>query len=181
MRRLCRMSLVVLAVLNACAGARIHRALAERTDKYVFAEPISRVWPVAQQILQDHHFVGTSSEGLYHLETPTLTPDGRFPNAGTSPSSPATAGQGQGGRGGQRGLPGSDQAGGEVMRFVVDGEAVDGTHCTVRIVRFTRDNVDAPEVRERDAELEWELVSRVEPNRAAEIRTELAASGIHVP
>jgi hypothetical protein len=184
MRRALPILLFALVTGAACAGPRLHRALAERTENYVINQPIAKVWPVAQQLLQDHHVPGTSSPGLYHLETPVLTRNGQLP-AASSQSSSAPAGQGQGGGrgGGRRGSksPASDRSGGEVRRFVVDGDAVDDAHCTVHIVRFSRDNVDSPESAERDAELEWELVSRVEPERAAVIRKELAASGIQVP
>jgi hypothetical protein len=186
--------LSVVFVLGACAGARVHKALAEKTDKFVFDKPIADVWPVAKLVLEERNFIGTQSGGQYHLETPTLTPDGQLPSAGTGSSSSTSspngaAGQGQGGgrmggAGGRRGggSPTADRAGGEVIRYVVDGDAVDDTHCTVRIVRFSRQNVDSPESEGiLDAELEWKLISRAAPERAAEIRKELAAQGIQAP
>jgi len=65
------------------------------------------------------------------------------------------------------------------MRLVVDGEAVDNGHCRIRIRRFVRDNIDSPETGgDPDAEFEWALINRVEPERAAAIRSELGDAGI---
>jgi hypothetical protein len=174
--------------LSACAGARLHKALGEQTDGYVYAKSLQEVWPAAPQVLQAHHFLGTPN-GPYRLETAAMTRDGQIPTMEGAPpggpgnATPGSPGAGRGG-GGKHATPSqaADHSGSETVRFVVEGEAVDGKHCKVRIVRFTRDNLDAPESDGiRDVDLEWELINRVEPEQAARIRGTLEQRGLHAP
>jgi hypothetical protein len=169
-----------------CAGPRLQKALQEQTDSYVYAKPLSEVWPLAEQVLESHHFAGNPVGSPYHLETTLMTPEGEFPTA--EPSGAGGAGQNPGaggGRGGsRRGGPSrlADRSGGELVRFVVEGESVDADHCSVRIIRYTRDNMDTPEADgKRAVDMEWELISRAEPSRAARIREELKATGVLAP
>jgi hypothetical protein len=168
----------------SCANTRVRDALAKQTESFVLAKPIAEAWPVVKQVLEDRHFPGSPSPNKpFHLETAILTSEGGFPTASVTPggAAPQGAAGGRGGRGGSRSVA-IDHVGGELMRFVADGEAVDDTHCKVRIVRYLRDNIDASEndVR-RDVGMEFEVISRLEPERAAEIRKALAADGIELP
>jgi hypothetical protein len=114
-----------------------------------------------------------------------LTASGSPPGAETTGGTPRPARGGMGARNGAS--PGIrsgpvDHSGSAVMRYVVDGDVVDEGHCRVRAVRHVRDNIDSPENEpERDGELEFEIVLRVEPERANEIRKDLSAQGIELP
>jgi hypothetical protein len=180
-----RTAALVLLALSGCASARIPHALAERTEAYVFEKPIAEVWPSVKGLLSERNFLGQETGTPYHLETALVTPEGRLPSSGDSttadrapPSGGGTAGGGRG-MGGRRGASRPhDSSGVALVRFVVDGEAVDATHCRVRIVRFDRENRDTPESDGVvDVEMEWDLISRVEPERAASIRSELKLDG----
>jgi hypothetical protein len=175
--------------MAACAGARLREALSKETQDYIIAKPIAEVWPVVKQVLEDRRFPGfPKGNNPYHLETATLTSSGEAPGAettgGGAAASRAAAAQGGRGAAGNRGMRAGpvDHAGGSVMRFVVDGEAVDETHSRVRVVRHSRDNIDSSESDiDRDADMEWEIISRLEPERADVIRKSLAAQGLEVP
>jgi hypothetical protein len=177
-----------LLLATGCAGSRVHQALQQRTEPYVFDQPLDTVWPVAQALLTERNFPTFGNGVPHHLETAMLTPEGGAPGASTqggAPAGKAPGGMGPGGGGGRggggRGRAG-DNSGSALIRYNLDGDVVDAGHCRVRFIHYTRDNMDSPEQGpERDVDLEWELINRVEPQKATTIRQELAAQGVKVP
>jgi len=174
----------LLSLLSACAASRAHHFLAERTDEHVFARPIAEVWPVAKTVLAERGFPPEETGGPYRLQTAILTPEGNLQETPKTSNAAMDVGRAGGARGGGR-RPGAEaptHSGGEVWRFVVNGTVVDDTHCRVRFTRYTRDSIESPEsIGEPDAELEWSLISRVEPETAAAIRKDATAAGVTLP
>jgi hypothetical protein len=175
-------------MLCGCATSRLHQALGQRTESYVLAKGCADVWPTVKQVLEDRRFPGyPKGDRPYHLETAMLTASGDAPGAETTAGDRQPM-RGRGGAAAAQAHGGSmrsgpvDHPGSQVMRFVVDGEAVDDAHCRVRVVRFARDNIDSAESDiDRDPEMEFEIISRLEPEHAEAMRKELAAQGIELP
>lgn len=171
----------VLLLLAACATTgRMRAALAEKTDQLIIGKSCNDTWPTVKQVLEDWRFPGfPKGERQFHLETAMLTASGSPPGAETTGGTPPMRGM-QRGAGGMRSGP-VDHSGSAVLRYVVDGDVVDDGHCRVRVVRHKRDNIDSAESDiERDGEMEFEIVSRLEPDRANAIRKELADQGIEL-
>jgi hypothetical protein len=183
---------VSLSMLGACAttSAR-HDALSRVTASFVVDRPLPEVWPLAKEALADRHLLAFPAGEAYRLATAIVSPEGELPNAGP----PSQAGGAAASEGGGRGRAGGGRAGaggmrpgprgsprGTLVRYVVEGEALDGAHCQVRFTRYDRDSVDAPEAPGvRDAELEWAFIARAAPERAAALRSELADAGVVAP
>jgi hypothetical protein len=174
-------------MLCGCATSRLHQALAQRTEGYVLAKGCPDVWPTVKQVLEDRRFPGfPKGDRPYHLETAMLTEGGGAPGAETTGGGRPAMGRGQPASGGARGAglrsgP-VDHAGSTIMRFIVDGEVVDDGHCKVRVVRHQKENIDALETEiDRDSEMEWEIIVRLEPEKADGMRKEMAAQGLEAP
>ena len=166
-------------LIIGCAGAKTRQALAVKTDNFIIARSCNDVWPTVKQVLEDHGFPGfTKGDRQLHLETAMLTEGGGVPGASTTGgSAPMVRGQSASQRG-MRGGP-VDHAGSAVMRFIADGDVIDEQHCRVRVVRHLKDNIDASETDvDRDPYMELDVISRLEPDRAEEIRQALKADGI---
>jgi hypothetical protein len=174
----------LLLALSGCASSRSREFLLKHTPDHVYEKPIRELWPTVKALLEERGFPGEEKGAPYHLETATLTPEGKLPSATSQSSSaaPTNGRSGTGGKGGRRpGGPVADHSNGELWRFVADGESIDDTHCRVAIVRFARDNVDSPESDPiPDVDLEWALILRVEPEKAAAIRREATAAGVEL-
>ena len=173
-----RSSLFLAVALTACAGAKLKQALAEKTETFIIDRPLAEVWPTVHEVFDEENFPAFSTGPANHLETAMLSPEGTAPAAATT----------QGGIGasrprrGQGSPPPVEHVGGKVVKFVIDGEVVDGTHCRVKVVRHVRDSIEALDSEvARDPLMEWAIIARLEPDRADAIRKELAAQGIQAP
>ena len=190
-------AVAAIAVVGACAHRSAVPAEEERLQGYIFERNIDDVWPLARAMLLAHHFTVQPASGTYRMETAPRPAEDRarqsYPDGGLAPevngyqeksgewtAAPpgyGKAGMERGGNGmGAGGHPGAPAGGGTPhvvtapSRVVVEGEALDDTHCRVSAYRIVSGADATPQFA---PDLERELIARAQPADAGAIQGEL--------
>jgi uncharacterized lipoprotein len=155
------LSLVLLAVttlVTGCAASRREAYVQEKASQYVYRKPIAEVWPQVRMLLKERDLPLREAPGAYEIST-----DWHMVGA------PSTLGT-------------------SYVRYLVRGKQPTPSMCSVEIFRQNRVEagqgpVDARTGQrraigtdstnlQRDMELEWELLQRVDPEGAKALRAE---------
>jgi uncharacterized lipoprotein len=142
-----------------CAAKRREAYLQDKTREHVYSKPLNDVWPQARMLLKEKGFSLRETPGSYEIATEWLQ---------TSP--PSTLGT-------------------SFTRYLVRGKQPSAESSTVEFLRQNRVEAGAGAVHsgtgerqagsgtnttnlERDLEMEWELLQRVDPEGAKALTTE---------
>ncbi|WP_375772395.1 hypothetical protein NR798_16410 [Archangium gephyra] len=161
-RSLLPLSLLVLAIASlatGCAASRREAYVQEKASQYVYRKPIADVWPHVQTLLKEKELELREAPGAYEIST-----DWQMAGA---PSSLGTA----------------------YARYLVRGKQPTAATCSVQI--FKQNRVETAQSQgsrtnqgqenpgfndstnlQRDMEMEWELLQRVDPEAAKSLRAE---------
>jgi uncharacterized lipoprotein len=155
------LSVVLLAIATlatGCAAARREAYVQERASQYVYRKPIAEVWPEVRMLLKEKDLPIREAPGAYEISTDWYTV-----------GAPSTLGT-------------------NYVRYLVRGKQSSAAMCSVEIFKqnrvetaqsssAARDNqreasgTDTSNL-QRDRELEWELLQRVDPEGAKALRAE---------
>jgi hypothetical protein len=155
------LSLVLFALATlatGCAASRREAYVQEKASQYVYRKPIAEVWPQVRMLLKEKDLPLRESPGAFEIST-----DWHMVGA------PSTLGT-------------------NYVRFLVRGKQPTPSMCSVEIFRQNRVEsgqgpvdsrtgqrqslgTDSTNL-QRDMELEWELLQRVDPEGAKSLRAE---------
>ncbi|PTL80004.1 hypothetical protein [Vitiosangium sp. GDMCC 1.1324] len=155
------LSLVVLAIATlavGCAASRREAYIQDKASQYVYRKPIAEVWPQVRMLLKEKDLPLRESPGGFEIST-DWHPVGAPSSLGTN-----------------------------YVRYLVRGKQPTPAMCAVEIFRQNRTEagqgpVDAQTGQrrelgtdttnlQRDMEMEWELLQRVDPEGAKALRDE---------